>query len=227
MTDTGIQPVGTLTLGVDIGQRVDRTAIALAEAQPRAGANGDEVHFVVRHLERLPLGTPYPEVTRRIETIVAIIRARVGERGLAASGLRLYLDATGVGQPVVDLLTATGVRCTPVYFTHGDRRTDENGEVKLGKAYLVSRLKTLAQTDRLHLPETAESEAVRREFLDYELRVDEQANDKYGAFRTGAHDDLVTALGLAVQTDPVAGWEVITDPEVIRFLREAGIGGTF
>jgi hypothetical protein len=36
---------------------------------------------------------------------------------------------------------------------------------------------------------------------DYEIRVSEDANDKYGAFRTGAHDDLVTALGLAVQTD--------------------------
>ena len=35
----------------------------------------------------------------------------------------------------------------------------------------------------------------------YEIRVSEDANDRYGAFRTGTHDDLVTALGLAVQTD--------------------------
>lgn len=27
------------------------------------------------------------------------------------------------------------------------------------------------------------------------------ANDRYGAFAVGTHDDLVTALGLAVQTD--------------------------
>jgi hypothetical protein len=31
--------------------------------------------------------------------------------------------------------------------------------------------------------------------------VSEDANDRYGAFRVGSHDDLVTALGLAVQTD--------------------------
>jgi hypothetical protein len=32
--------------------------------------------------------------------------------------------------------------------------------------------------------------------------VSEDANDRYGAFKVGSHDDLVTALGLAVQ-EPV------------------------
>jgi hypothetical protein len=40
-----------------------------------------------------------------------------------------------------------------------------------------------------------------QELQDYEIRVDENANDRYGAFRVGTHDDLVTALGLAVQLD--------------------------
>jgi hypothetical protein len=31
--------------------------------------------------------------------------------------------------------------------------------------------------------------------------VSEGANDRYGAFKVSAHDDLVTALGLAVQDD--------------------------
>jgi hypothetical protein len=34
-----------------------------------------------------------------------------------------------------------------------------------------------------------------------EIRVEERANDTYGAFKVGTHDDLVTALGLAVQGD--------------------------
>lgn len=46
--------------------------------------------------------------------------------------------------------------------------------------------------------------------MSYELRVDDNANDRYGAFRVGTHDDLVTALGLAVQVDPrLSGWEMI------------------
>jgi hypothetical protein len=71
----------------------------------------------------------------------------------------------------------------------------------LGKAYLVSRLQALLQCGRLHLPRTREAEVLTEELLDYEIRVDENANDKYGAFKVGVHDDLVTALGLAVQVD--------------------------
>jgi hypothetical protein len=76
-------------------------------------------------------------------------------------------------------------------------------EVQLGKAYLVSRLQTLLQSGRLHLPRTAEAETLARELLEFEIRVERDANDRYGAFRVGTHDDLVTALGLAVQRDPV------------------------
>lgn len=42
--------------------------------------------------------------------------------------------------------------------------------------------------------------------INYEIRVGNDATDRYGAFRPGAHDDLVTALGLAVQVDPEI-WE--------------------
>jgi hypothetical protein len=65
----------------------------------------------------------------------------------------------------------------------------------------VSRLQALLQGGRLHLPKTSEAEALGRELLDYEIRVDTNANDLYGAFKVGSHDDLVTARGLATQAD--------------------------
>ncbi len=40
------------------------------------------------------------------------------------------------------------------------------------------------------------------ELLDFELRVNENANLLFGAFRTGTHDDLVVALGLSCLDDP-------------------------
>ncbi len=115
----------------------------------------------------------------------------------------LYVDASGVGQPVADLIEAEGLggEFTAVYFTHGDQRKAEHKKVTLGKAHLVSRLQVLLQCGRIHLPRTAEAEALAKELLDYEIQVDENANDKYGAFKVGTHDDLVTALGLAVQVD--------------------------
>lgn len=39
------------------------------------------------------------------------------------------------------------------------------------------------------------------ELLEYEVKVAEDANDRYGAFKVGSQDDLVTALGLALQDD--------------------------
>lgn len=192
--------MGPVTVGVDIGQRRDPTAVAVLESEPRAAVAGrTDVHHLTRHLERLPLNTGYPQVAERIAAVCASVVERTG------TPPALYLDATGVGTPVVDVLRGAGVRATviPVYFTHGDRRAQDGGEVRLGKAWLVSRLQALLQGNRLHLPKTPEAEACAQELLDYEIKIDQNANDTYGAFRVGAHDDLVTALGLACQVDPI------------------------
>jgi hypothetical protein len=71
--------------------------------------------------------------------------------------------------------------------------------------FLVSHLQALSQTGRVQLPKHhVETEAMATELMDYEIRISEDANDRYGAFRVGRHDDLVTALGLAVIIDPRA-----------------------
>jgi len=189
--------MGTVTIGIDIGQKSDPTAIAVVEMEWRGPDDRRADHYLCRHLSRLPLGTSYPQVTERLGEIVA------GVRDYKSSVRAVYLDATGVGQPVADALKSAGVPVTPVYFTHGDRRTEnEDRSVALGKAYLVSRLKVLMQGGRIHLARTEEMDAMQKELLDYEIRVNEHANETYGAFKTGAHDDLVTALGLAVQVTP-------------------------
>ena len=193
--------MGSVTVGVDIGQRRDPTAIAVVEQEHR----GSETHHIARHLERLPLGSPYPAVAERVATVVGGVHAATsGEAPI------LYVDATGVGTPIVDILRAASVgdlaQLKAVFFNHGDRRKVERGEVKLGKAWLVSRMQALLQSGLLHLPRNVEAEALGKELLDYEIRVTEDANDRYGAFRVGAHDDLVTAVGLATQEDRGGGW---------------------
>lgn len=196
--DPVTKAVGSITVGLDVGQRFDPTAICVAEAARRPRDNGgSDVHYLIRHLERLPLGTRYPDVAARVAEVVNGIVTRTRRYP------RLFVDATGVGTPLVDILKAArvGAAMSAVYFTHGDRRTVENNEIKLGKAWLVSRLQALLQSQRLHLPKSSEAEALAKELLDYEIRVDENANDRYGAFKVGTHDDLVTALGLACQDD--------------------------
>ena len=188
--------MGDVMIGVDIGQKRDPTAIAVAEREWRRRNDLRDDHYLIRYLQRLPLGTPYPTVAERLEEIVTDVRKH------ARSGPSVYVDATGVGQPVVDLLEAVETPIYAVYFTHGDRRSVNRRQITLGKAWLVSRLQALLQTGRIHLPRTEEADVLANELLDYELRVSENANDTYGAFKVGSHDDLVTALGLAVQAKP-------------------------
>jgi hypothetical protein len=195
-----------VAVGVDLGQKRDPTALAVVEAQRRERDGRSEDYYITRFLERLPLGTPYPAIAERVQRVIANIRRQVASEPLRfempppSATITLYPDGTGVGQPVVDLLRE---KCAGVYFTHGDKRIEQRDRsITLGKAWLVSRLQALLQTARILLPRTTEAQALAQELLDYEIHVDEKANDTYGAFRVGSHDDLVMALGLAVQ-EPV------------------------
>lgn len=187
-----------LILGVDVGQRQEFSAICAVEVQVRKEYGREVDHFLVRHLERIGAGTPFPAIAGRVGAVVDALDRKM------RSCPDVYVDATGLGQPVIDLIDAE-LPCgfvRPVYFNHGDRRTDEGGVIHLGKGFLVTRLQTLLQADQLHLVRTPESEELARDLDEYEIRVDPDANERYGAFRVGRHDDLVTALGLAVQTGP-------------------------
>ena len=210
--------MGLVVVGVDLGQRHDPTAVAVIEATEREIAPPSDwalprdrsvVHardlrrapaktetvYVGRSISRLPLGTSYPDVARHLAGVVTALVARGVARPV------LMVDVTGVGLPVVDILReALGPRkrdLIAVTFTHGTKYTQRGGSATVGKAYLVSRLQALLQTERLKLPVTPETAALARELSTYEIRVDEDANDRYGAFKVGTHDDLVTAVGLA------------------------------
>jgi hypothetical protein len=195
-------------VGVDLGQRQDFTAVAVAEIEERGGTlerdehgrewrKGSTIHYNVRHLERLPLGTSYPAVVERLVGIQKNLR----ERG---AFLAWFIDATGVGQPVVDLLRQAGIQCTPVYLTSGDKAVREHGELRLPKSLLVSRLQVLLQSERVHLPNTAESGALVTELLNFEIQVNEAAQATFGA-KVGSHDDLCVALGLSTWNEPLIG----------------------
>ena len=81
--------MGVVTLGLDIGQRVDPTALAVVETErrPVEGAGHSDVHHLIRYLERQPLGTPYPEVVSRVVAVTAGLAGRVPARP------DLYIDA--------------------------------------------------------------------------------------------------------------------------------------
>jgi hypothetical protein len=48
--------------------------------------------------------------------------------------------------------------------------------------------------------ELAEAETLARELQNFTVKITDSANDVYGAWREGTHDDLVLAVALALWT---------------------------
>src|SRR5215213_1946560 len=125
-----------VSIGVDIGQKVDPTAIAVVEAKRK----DEEWAFLTRHLERLPLGTPFKDAAERTSEVVAgvVERMRTAGERLERGAVTVNVDATGVGAPIVEMLKeriGDKRACTirAVYFTHGDRLTRREDGLSLGK----------------------------------------------------------------------------------------------
>lgn len=188
-----------ITIGLVVGLKRFRSAVCVVEIEDRVAEGRSVEHFVVRNLERLPAGAEYPQIAARLSEIAEGLKQLNQDRPF------VFVDVTGLGEPVIEFLReqTTGIsQFTPVFFNHGDRRKKEEVSVHLGKAFLVTKLKTLLQSNSLHLPKTESAIALADELMAYDLTVDSDANDRSGAFSVGRHDDLVTALGLAVQETP-------------------------
>ncbi len=221
-----------IQMGIDIGQQVDPTAICVVERQLRDYTMpdpdhyhsddrpvGGEIHYVVRRIVRLPLKTPYPVVAERVAEVYRKLhrpyhyleheperlRELYAQRGpdQRQSVRECYVDATGVGKPVVDLIRDKGVSCTAVLLTGGTQVTSEWQRLSLPKGEMVSHLQVLMQSHRVHM-DTNDPEAMAAvdELMNYEIRVTEMKHVQTGVFKVGAHDDLATALALACWEKP-------------------------
>ncbi|MGE5647067.1 MAG: hypothetical protein ACM336_14895 [Acidobacteriota bacterium] len=186
-------------MGLDLGQRQDFTAIAVVErAEVRTGfdyvAWGPviERRLSLRYLERIALGTPYPEVVGRVREIV--------QSEELAGRCTVVADATGVGGPVMDLLRAAGLGCglVPVTITGGDRAARAGGGWRVPKRDLVVGLQVLLEAGALQIAAgMREGERFVKEVTGMRVKVSASGHESFAAWREGTHDDLVLAVALA------------------------------
>jgi hypothetical protein len=187
-------------VGLDLGQSRDHSALAVVE---RAELILDEIDHVtyerlkerryrVRYLERVALGTPYPNVVERVR---AVVRAKplVGQ-------CTLVMDATGVGAPVLDLLRLAQLGCKiePVILTGGEWESRAEGVWCVPKQDLVAGFRVMLEKRELGLPaKLGASRLLVKELAEMESWMGGRGGLKFGARREGAHDDLVMASALA------------------------------
>jgi hypothetical protein len=172
-------------IGLDLGQAADYSALACIEKT--------EQQYALRHLERYPIGTPYPSV-------VSQVRALISKPPLA--GCTLVPDATGVGRAVVDLLLEANLaaRIVPVTITSGHKPTsDGRGGVHVPKKDLVAVVKAALQKQCLQVSASLPlAQTLVRELQTFTVQLTEAGNETFGAANDRAHDDLVLAISLAL-----------------------------
>lgn len=186
-------------LGVDIGQRADySTLVAVERARFGEGKRNlvtyewepsEDVRLGVVKAERIPLGTPYPEVARR----VAAVAKWCGTRGKTL----LAVDVTGVGAGVVDLLREQDLGqawLLPVMITGGYRRHFEGGRYHVPKPDLVDGLVRAMQLGQVYAAEGVALGPLVEEMNEFGVRLGTRGQERF----EGKKDDLVTGLCLAV-----------------------------
>jgi hypothetical protein len=176
--------LGMFYLGLDLGQRHDPTAIAVVEKITN--------QMRVRHLERVPLGTPYPGVVDRVREITRN-RQMAGHCALA-------VDGTGVGAPVVDMLRAARLGCdiAAVTITGGERQHQRGYVWSVPKRDLLAAVQVLLERGELKLAKgLRELGPLMRELTDVRSTAGISGRVRMGADGCGEHDDLVIALALA------------------------------
>ena len=140
----------------------------------------------LRHLERLPLGTPYPDVGKRIERMAA-----------ALPGAALVVDATGVGRAVLDHLRVGALEPVAVSITAGRETAFEDGTWRVPKRELLRPLITTVENGRLKVAKgIPDAAAFLRELEAFTITAGERGHIRLEG--RGEHDDLVIAVTLAL-----------------------------
>ena len=174
-------------VGWDPGQSQDFSAISILKKMP-------DKTYQVQHLERLPLGTPYPDQ-------VAKVYGMMHRRPLDKADVTLCIDATGIGAAVVDLAKAKGTNPVSIQI-HGGMEaiwTDDRMSAKAPKADLIGCLTVLAQTKSVTVARgLPHADTLRQELKAYQARINPNtAHVSYGNdARQAQHDDLVLATAI-------------------------------
>jgi hypothetical protein len=182
-------------VGLDLGQKRDHSAIAVVERMELQRAYQGPVFraMMVRHVERVPLGTPYPAVVEGVRRLTAM-------NGMAGQ-CSVVVDATGVGAPVVDLLKRArlGGGLIPVTITGGEREHESGGVCSVPKRDLIAGVEVLLDKGQLRIARgLRDAGSLVRELMDVRMTTRSgSVRLRFGADGCGEHDDLVIALALA------------------------------
>lgn len=150
------------------------------------------VRYNIANLERIPLGTSYPDIVRRTGQYLERLNHEVTSPQLA-------IDATGVGRAVFDLFREAKYRPRAITITGGDKVSQDRNSFRVPKRDLVGVLQRAFQTGRLKIyRELPMASVFIEELMNFRVKISGSGHDSYEAWREGVHDDLVLAAAIAL-----------------------------
>lgn len=200
-------------IGLDLGKANDYSAVCIAQ---RHDFNDRKSVIEINNVDRFPLGTPYVKVAQHMSDLVKKLPDAMIEESYVPAGKEipvksvrsnyiLVVDATGVGNAVVELLRAQKLRMAEIVITGGAGQPHGDGQTHLAKVHLVSALRVAFESGRLkvsdQMPHWAE---IMKELMDFKETIGGTGVPTYGNESSGGHDDLVLAMALAVWKAGVA-----------------------
>lgn len=196
--------------GLDLGKANDHSAfcileqeLKLAEPQPISfrpiTPSVIDNTYLLRHLKRWPLGTPYPVIVEETWRLMqAPFLYRYGQ---------LIIDKTGIGDPVFDMFIAknkanrdTRIGLIGVVITGGYSvvKVKDKREYHVPKADIVSSLALLFHSKRIEISgQLEEAKTLEKEMSDFDYKISKTGHTSYGAEGAGENDDLVLSVGIA------------------------------
>jgi len=205
-------------LGLDLGQSADPSALTVTERRlpVREATVTDSDHkagtrvtgtpaYLVRHIQRFDLGTPYPDVVRRVATVY--------DAPETGDDPTLVMDASGVGAPVVDAFHEEGLNPVQITFTGGKQVTSDGRAYKVPKQDLVGTVQTLLQTRRLQVVGALDhADTLAREMKRFRVKTTDTGHMRFEHATESDTDDILLSLACVLwyaEKRPEPGFVVV------------------
>jgi hypothetical protein len=205
-------------VGLDIGKSQDHTALAIVHhtvteppvisppryADPTTYREKSTERFDLIHLQRLPLKMNYVAQGQAVKEILS-------REPLLSGKTKLIADSSGVGEGVLDLMEAQGLRMVRIKITAGSETTQTGGDrFNVAKSVLVSKLEAAMHDRRLQVAANlSEAENFKTELQNFERKVTAAGTNTWSG-RGSESDDIVLAVSYCVwwaTSQPTFGWE--------------------
>ncbi len=174
-------------IGLDLGQVQDYTALTIIE---KIYPPDEEYLYHLRHIERFPLHTSYPDVVDKVKEYLQSFQTD--------DSVYLVIDSTGVGLGIMDMFIKEYLYPVGITITGGNEVNHDGTNYKVPKRDLVTCLQILFQSERLKIAKGLQYvDTLVQELGNFRVKITTKGNDTYEAWREGQHDDLVLSVALA------------------------------